>query len=120
MACAGFLHNVYNGIENCLWRVAHAVDESVPTGGESHRLLLDQLSVPLEGIRPAVIRDALLPRLDEYRRFRHAFRHMYFFDLEWDRIRPLADSSGELVQTVEDALDMLLDADARLHGMVTT
>jgi hypothetical protein len=110
MACAGFLHSVYNGIENCLSRVAHAVDESVPRGSESHRLLLDQLSVPLEGIRPAVIGQALLPRLDEFRRFRNAFRLMYSFELEWDRVRPLADSSTEIVEAVEHALDTLLDA----------
>jgi hypothetical protein len=110
MASAGFLHNVYNGIENCLLRVAHAVDESVPSGSESHRLLLDQMSAPLHAIRPAVIDDTLLRRIDEYRRFRHAFRHMYFFDLEWARIRPLVDDSDVVVQAVEGALDALLDA----------
>jgi hypothetical protein len=110
MACAGFLHNVYNGIENCLLRVAHAVDESVPTGSESHRLLLDQMSAPLDAIRPAVIDDTLLRRVDEYRRFRHAFRHMYFFDLEWTRIRPLIDETVAVVQAVETALDTLLVA----------
>lgn len=109
MACAGFLHNVYNGIENCLLRVAHAVDESVPTGSESHRLLLDQMSAPLDAIRPAVIDETLLRRVDEYRRFRHAFRHMYFFDLEWGRIRPLIDETAAVVQAVEAALDTLLD-----------
>jgi hypothetical protein len=35
---------------------------------------------------------------------------MYSVDLEWDRVRPLADSSAEIVQAVEQALDTLLDA----------
>lgn len=109
MACAGFLHNVYNGIENCLLRVAHAVDESVPTGSESHRLLLDQMSAPLDAIRPAVIDEALLRRIDEYRRFRHAFRHMYFFDLDWERVRPLVEDSDAIAQAFEAALDTMLD-----------
>jgi hypothetical protein len=89
--------------------VAHAVDESIPTESESHRLLLDQMSAPIAGIRPVLIGESLLPRLDEYRRFRHAFRHMYFFDLDWERVRPLADHSTAVVQAFEGALDALFD-----------
>jgi hypothetical protein len=110
MACAGFLHNVYNGIENCLLRIAHGVDESVPTGSESHRLLLDQMSAPISDLRPQVLSEELLPRLDELRRFRHAFRHMYFFDLDWARVRPLVDAVPDTLRSFERALDALLEA----------
>jgi hypothetical protein len=53
MAAGGFLQNLYNGFENCMTRVAHGVDESVPTGSDWHRLLLDQMSEPIPGLRPA-------------------------------------------------------------------
>ena len=108
MAAAGFLHNVYNGIENCLLRIAHAVDESVPTGNDSHRVLLDQMSAPIQAIRPALVDRELAPQLDEMRRFRHAFRHMYFFDLDWQRLRPLSDHSSALVERFEQAIESFL------------
>jgi predicted GNAT family acetyltransferase len=108
MAAGGFLHNVYNAFENCMLRIAHGVDESVPSGHESHRLLLDQMSAPLLGLRPALLDRALSARVDEYRRFRHAFRHMYFFDLDWDRIRPLLDGAADLAAAFGAALDALL------------
>jgi len=108
MAAGGFLHNVYNGIENCMSRLAHGIDESVPTGSDSHRLLLDQLSVPIPSLRPSLLSPELTTRIDELRRFRHAFRHMYFFDLEWARLRPLVTAAPALLLDFERAIDDLL------------
>lgn len=108
MAAAGYLHNFYNGIENCLSRVAHGVDESIPTGVESHRVLIDQMSAPLQGLRPALLDRRLAARIDEYRRFRHAFRHMYFFDLDWERVRPLLERVVSLNADFSVALEALL------------
>lgn len=108
MAAGGFLHNVYNGLENCMNRLAHGVDESVPTGNDSHRLLVDQLSEPIPSLRPALLSGELAARMDEYRRFRHAFRHMYFFDLDWQRVRPLVAAVPGLVRDFEGAVDELL------------
>lgn len=108
MAAGGFVHNVYNGVENCLLRLAHGVDEFVPGGHESHRLLIDQLSEPIAELRPALLSPALAARIDDYRRFRHAFRHMYYFDLEWSRLNPLCAGAPALVAELEQAIDGLL------------
>ena len=107
MASGGFLHNVYNGLENCLSRLAHGIDESVPTGNESHRLLIDQLSEPIPELRPALLDRELAARIDDYRRFRHAFRHMYFFDLEWARLKPLVAGVPALLGDFDRAVDEL-------------
>jgi hypothetical protein len=110
MAAAGYLHNLYNGIENCMSRLAHGIDESVPTGPESHRLLLDQLAAPVEGLRPALLDAALAAELDELRRYRHAFRHTYFFDLAWDKLRPLLARASAVHAAFEGSLEALLGA----------
>lgn len=89
-------------------RLAHGVDESVPTGNDSPRLLVDQLSEPIPSLRPALLSRELAARMDEYRRFRHAFRHMYFFDLDWQRVRPLVAAVPALVRDFEGAIDELL------------
>jgi hypothetical protein len=108
MAAGGFLHNLYNGLENCMSRLAHGVDESVPTGNDSHRLLVDQMSEPIPSLRPALLERELAARVDEYRRFRHAFRHMYYFDLDWPRLLPLIAGAPELLDAFEAAIDELL------------
>jgi hypothetical protein len=110
IAGAAYLQNLYNAIENCLLRVAHAVDESVPDSPDWHRVLLDQMTAPIDDLRPAVMDRSLAAKLDEYRRFRHAFRHMYFFDLDWPRIRPLLAASRSLCVEVWSALDALMRA----------
>lgn len=107
VAAAAYLHNLYNAIENCFVRIAHGVDESVPTGADRHRLLLDQLGAEIPGLRPAVVDTALERRLDEYRRFRHAFRHMYFFDLDWPRVSPLLQGAATVASECDAALNQL-------------
>jgi hypothetical protein len=110
VAASAYLHNYYSAIENCLTRIAHGVDESIPSGPDSHRILVDQLSAPIEGLRPAVLTLDLARRLDEYRRFRHAFRHTYFVDLDWTRVAPLLGGASLLAGDVERALLSLFDA----------
>jgi hypothetical protein len=53
-------------------------------------------------------RPDLATRIDELRRFRHAFRHMYFFDLEWARLQPLVTAAPALLLDFERAMDDLL------------
>lgn len=84
------LHSFYNGTERFLESVARDVDESRPTGPTSHRDLLDQAAAPVPGLRDAVITEATRRSLARYLDFRHRFRHLYFFDLEWIDVEPLA------------------------------
>ena len=108
LAIATLVHNIYNGVENCFSRVAHEFDEYVPKGRLHHRLLIDQLSAPIDGLRPAVLDADLARSADEYRRFRHAFRHMYFFDLKWSGLEPLARGARGFATQIRLAIDELL------------
>jgi len=114
MASGGFLHHVYSGLESCWSRLAHGIDESVPTGNEPHRLLSDQLSEPIPGLRPALLSRELAARIDDSRRFRHAFRHMHFSDLEWARLKPLVTGVPALLGDFDTAVDDVVLAPRRV------
>jgi hypothetical protein len=58
-------------------------------GADWHRLLLDEMSKPLPKTRPAVIQLETVNLLEEYRRFRHRFRNIYGFKLDWVQMKPL-------------------------------
>jgi hypothetical protein len=47
------------------------------------------MATGIEGVRPAVIETEIARSLDEYLRFRHLFRNIYGFELEWDRCQEL-------------------------------
>jgi hypothetical protein len=83
------LHSFYTGIERILESIAEISDEYKPSGMSWHRELLLQLASEVPGIRPAVISDALLRELDQYRGFRHVVRNIYTFRLEASQIFPL-------------------------------
>lgn len=42
--------------------------------------------------------------LDEYRRFRHMFRHSYGSELRWRKIEPLAERALPLTEILEPSL----------------
>ena len=84
------LHGFYTGTERVFEEVARSLDESLPTGSDWHRRLLQQMSADLPEIRPAVIQPATRHLLDDYRAFRHVVRNIYTFDLRGDRIQALA------------------------------
>jgi hypothetical protein len=101
------LHAFYSGIENIFKRIATELDDSLSSGGFWHQELLDAMA-RATGRRQAAISPALRLRVKEYLEFRHAFRHMYIFNLRWERMKPLVLGCEEALRLLEEALDGFL------------
>lgn len=80
------IHNIYNGIEDILLSLAKDVDGLVPSGPTMHQDVLDQMSVEIEGVRPALLSVQLYEALAELKGFRHLVRHRYGFDLKAEKV----------------------------------
>lgn len=92
------LHDFYNGIENICKRIANEIDGGLPKGDDWHWRVLESMTLDLPQVRPALFSARTLQNLDEYRRFRHIFRHMYGSHLDWERIKPLFDKLGSVFE----------------------
>ena len=80
---AGYhLHNLYNAFESVFRLVAAAFENDVPDATQWHRLLLERMGRAIEGVRPALLSPEAVVALDELRRFRHLFRHLYQAELD--------------------------------------
>ncbi|MCU0568674.1 MAG: hypothetical protein MUF49_19010 [Oculatellaceae cyanobacterium Prado106] len=90
-AAALSLQNFYMGVEQAFEEIAKRVDQSLPTGANSHRALLEQMGLEIPEIRPPVIRSDTLAKLNEYRGFRHVVVHRYGFELHPQRIQELVE-----------------------------
>ncbi len=68
----------YTSFENAMKALTGLLDESLPTGPDWHKTLIDRLANPIAGQRPAVIDDEpLLVAIDALRGFRHVAAHAY-------------------------------------------
>ena len=106
-ALAGLLHSFYTGVENILKRAAMAFGSGPPQGRSWHRDLLDCMASPVAG-RPALISANLRDRLDDYLTFRHRFRNLYAFELEWERMAGLVSGCAATLEQLETDLDAFL------------
>ena len=88
-ALAAMLHSFYTGVENIFKRIAVECDGRAPKGSAWHRALLDGMTEPGPN-RPSVISTALRESLEAYLEFRHVFRQAYSFELQWEKMSPLA------------------------------
>jgi predicted nucleotidyltransferase len=102
---AKYLHDFYNGVERVFERIAVRVDGGLPSGDFWHTQLLEHMAAPLGEERPAVIDPSLQSRLLEFLRFRHRIRHTYSYELEWPRVKRLAEELDEVTQRVRAALE---------------
>lgn len=83
------VHDWYTGAEHIFEKVALELDGGVPNGSGWHRELLEAMALDLPGLRPPVISRPTLKLLEEVLRFRHLFRNVYGFELDWERLKPL-------------------------------
>lgn len=92
------LHDFYTAIEDVFEVIVGDVNGNLPEGTTWHKELLVKMSIPIPNLRPAVISEELRWKLDEYLRFRHVFRNVYGYLLDWKRIRPLLENLNSVYQ----------------------
>jgi len=90
-AIALSLHSFYTGTERVFKVIARQIDYSEPSGENWHRQLLEQMSVEVPDVRPALISSFVRVELDELRRFRHVVRSIYAYKLEAKPVLELAN-----------------------------
>ncbi len=98
------LHSFYTGLERLFEIIVREVDGARSHPAEWHRELLMAVSVDRPGLRPAVLSEAAFQRLDEYRAFRHLFRHLYTHRIDPGRIFTLMETLEETWRVVRDDL----------------
>lgn len=91
------LHNFYNGCENIFRSIARFFENDIDPQ-TWHRNLLRRMKIEIPQFRPRVIDDQLYLLLDDFRSFRHKFRHTYAFELDWEREQLVA---GKLLKTAK-------------------
>lgn len=91
-AMGSILHDFYCGVEKVFKRIAINVDGCIPKGDAWHIELLNRMSMSIPGVRPCIISERLKEKLKELLMFRHLFRNIYGFELEWKKFKNLAES----------------------------
>ncbi len=102
------LHRYYTVLEEAFERVARFLDGHVPSGEGWHRELLRQVSLPVPGVREALVPQKVAADLSHLLSFRHFFRHAYAVELDWSRLIEHRDRVHRVHPDVKDGLERLL------------
>ena len=107
-AATGYLlHNFYNGCENIFGMIARFFENDL--GPQSwHRDLLKRMKLEIPGYRPQLIDEETFRILNEFRAFRHVFRHCYSFQLDWKREKTVAAKYQAVWKTFEEQVESFL------------
>ncbi len=104
-----YLHNLYNAFESIFKRVAESFENHIPDKSHWHSLLLDRMGRDIGGIRPRLLSEAAIVSLDELRRFRHLFRHLYRYDLEAEGVERALKQANRLKCVYLEDLNQFID-----------
>ena len=91
-AVGSIFHDFYCGVERIFERIAEELNGGIPEGDNWHTQLLKDMTLQIAEVRPAVISKELLAELKGYLEFRHRFRNIYGFELEWDKMKGLKET----------------------------
>ncbi|MEN6326958.1 MAG: hypothetical protein ABFD18_12240, partial [Syntrophomonas sp.] len=96
-----YLHDYYCGLEKIFTHIAKSFGESLPTGNQWHKELLDEMTLNIPGVRTAVLSKKTLSKVDELRGFRHVFRNAYGFSIDPVREQELLDNLSIVSSSVK-------------------
>ena len=102
------LHSFYTGLERVLEAIVREIDGARSRSREWHRELLQAVSVDHPGLRPRVLSEEAFKTLEEYRAFRHLFRHLYTHTIDPMRVFALMESLGKTWRLAKRDLENFL------------
>ncbi|MCL5038373.1 MAG: hypothetical protein M1299_00855 [Firmicutes bacterium] len=105
-AIGSILHDLYVAAENIFETVARELDQSIPTDPAWHLSLLQQMTLAIPEVRPAVISRETAQRLEAFRSFRHVFRNVYGFNLDSKRLQLLLEALPETISALRRDLNL--------------
>lgn len=108
-AAGSILHDFYCGVEKIFKRITIYINNELPKGEDWHTGLLLQMACPIERTHTPVINRELLEKLKEYLRFRHLFRNIYGFELNWEMFKNLSLSLQTVLDELKDNLKRFMD-----------
>lgn len=103
-----YLHNFYNACENIFISIAKVFENQVDEASW-HKDMLKRMKLLIEDIRPPVISADLYFLLDDFRSFRHVFRHIYSSELDWEKEKIVADKFEETVEKFIKEINSFID-----------
>lgn len=101
---AACLHSFYGGLERIFEAVVREIDGTRGRSAEWHREPLPAVSVERPGLRPPVLLEGSYRELEEYRAFRHLFRHLYTHHIDPARVFRIMDGLEGVWKSVRDDL----------------
>ena len=87
-AAASHIESFYTAVETVLMRISAVFGNNLQAE-RRHSDLLRRMTLPVSGLRPAVISSGTYGRLDELMRFRHFKRYYFQLEYDWDRLEYL-------------------------------
>ena len=81
------IHNVYNAFEELLRLIAAHFENQISDAARWHSALLQRMTQPVPGVRPAPLTKETFLLLDALRGFRHFFRHAYVATVDPEQLR---------------------------------
>jgi len=103
-----FLHDFYTCVERIFREIATGIDGEIPDGESWHSDLLEQMALELPGVRKPVLSITTKEELHEFLRFRHVFRNVYGFELNWEKILTLMEKYAAIYTDVESSFRRFL------------
>lgn len=102
------LQNFYSAIEKLFTIIGKQIDKTIPESSNWHSELLDQMTLEIDGVRPAVISKNTKSKLEEYLGFRHVVRNVYSFNLNPQKITPLVKNLQNLNKILKSEIEDFL------------
>lgn len=81
-----YLHNLYCAFENICLNVARMFEHQIEDFSPQDGVILQRMTLDIEGFRPHLLSPEMYNCLDELRRFRHLFRNAYRLELDAERL----------------------------------
>ncbi|MDD3878479.1 MAG: hypothetical protein PHP26_00580 [Syntrophomonas sp.] len=78
-----------------------SIGESLPTGTQWHKELLEKMGLNIPGVRTALISKQTIVKVDELRGFGHVFRNAYGFSIDPVREQALLANLPAIARSVK-------------------